>query len=215
MKTTATTSQINFDRLIIKLQKITGISYKKIIDAQAKMILNFAMKKTRVASKPKLVKSFYPINQALAKNVGGKEWHTNKADGKTFDMTWRITDANWSDVIKQSKASINKRYAKRGITKAQFYLMGNAVGFGMQAPKYVVTNAQYISSNVTGERVKEGGKFGYAIKMQSSGVKANASGNANFALNNAIKARGNHYMKAIEKGVFKDIAEVRKQFNLG
>jgi hypothetical protein len=215
MKTSAQVDRINFDKLVIKLQKITGISYRKIIDAQAKMILSHAMKNTKVASKPKMVKSFYPINKTLGKNAGGKEWHTDKTDSATFDMTWRLTNARWSDVIKQSKASITKRYAKRGLTKAQFYLMGNAVGLSLKAPKYILKSAQYISANVSGSRVKEGGKFGYAVLMQSSGVRANKSGNANFALNNALKARGNHYLKAIEKGVFKDIAEVRKQFNLG
>ena len=209
MKVIGTTDTIKFDMLLAQLKKVTGLRYKQIIRAQAAQILGHAFKKTKVASKEKIIKSFYPINIPYGKHVGGKEWHTDKTDNKKFDMTWRLKDDRWKNIL---------NYRKRGLTKSQFYFMGNAVGLKVDAPAYVLKAGAPIKPLVTGRASNDAGKGSstkdYTLTMKATNVKANKSGLAEWKLKTAFKSRERHYRIALKKGVFKDIDETKKQFGL-
>lgn len=203
--------------MIEHLKRMTGMSFKDIIKAQAKMILNHAVKNTPKASVKKIVERYYPKTLSYRSATGGNEVTTLKENGVMYPLSdqeghrWYYPNKIWRKIHKQSRESVTKRAQKRGLQASQFYLMGRAVGLDVKAQQFVIKASKHISGTARGRAT---GKVNYELFLQSIGVKANSSGNAKFALKGSIGARKRHYKEALEKGVFKKVASVKSQFGL-
>lgn len=217
MKVAGTVGKVNFGRMMEELQKITGLSFKTIVRAQAKMILNYALKHTPKADIEKIVRRYFPYNQTYRKNTGALEFTTLKESGVAYPLAdaeghlWKYPDKLWRKILKQSRESVTKRASKRGLQASQFYLMGRAVGIDVRAQKFVIKASSHIAGTAKGIQK---GKLDYELLLQSIGVKSNTSGNAKYALKGAIMARQEHYKKAVEMGVMKRLTSVKSQFGL-
>jgi hypothetical protein len=213
----ATVEKVNFGMMMEQLQKITGLSFKQIVRAQAKLILNHAVKHTPKASVAKIVERYYPHGLTLRKATGGNEISTLKESGVTYPLSdqdghrWYYPNKIWRKIMRQTKESVSTRVEKRGLQASQFYLMGRAVGIDVKAQKFIIKASKHIAGTSRGTQK---GILDYELILKSVGVKANGSGNAKFALAGAIQSRKEHYKIAIEKGVMKKLGSVKSQFGL-
>ena len=126
MQATATVDRVRFNGMIEHLKRVTGMSFKDIIRAQAKMILNYALKHTPKATIAKVVARYYPFNLNYRGGVGELEFTTLKESGVTYPLAlaeghhWYYPNRIWRKIIKQSKESITKRAQKEAYRRHSF-----------------------------------------------------------------------------------------------
>ena len=107
----ATVDKVNFGMMMEELQKITGLSFKQIVRAQAKMILNHAVKHTPKASVAKIVERYYPHGLTFRKASGDNEISTLKESGITYPLAdqeghrWYYPNKIWRKIMRQTKES--------------------------------------------------------------------------------------------------------------
>lgn len=219
-----------FNQVIKSLSKITGLGFEKTIKAEAGAILQNALKNTPKATRKKIIKYTLPQGYAYGFGTGGrivthrkgKVYHAGipiegaigKRGGQkylkpyTYWMNKRNKGGEWESFLQEQKEKAKRRAARRGMSAAQFALMGTILGIRLPKPipKYIanpeherVLKPHIMGSYARGERSK------FQINLESKGLRLTKGSGANKKLSLAVQARVTFFRRAVEKGWIDDI----------
>jgi hypothetical protein len=219
-----------FGQVVKGLQKITGKSFKEVLEAEAGHILTGAIRLTPKATAKKVTKRTMPEGYAFKNYVGGRKvtWDEGKryhvgepvpsGQGKRGGIRYKYPQAQWmgkkgrnngrwARYVETQKAKTAERILKRGLSASQFYWMG--VLLNIKFPK---TPAKYIRDPKHAQKVvkylspRKGarGKL-YEILMQSKGFKMSKRLQMQSKILRATKSRETFFMRAVKKEFVKDL----------
>lgn len=230
MKSDKLVSYKGFNEAIAGLQKVTGKKFGEILQAEAGMMLNSAIRKTPKATVKKIVKWTMPEGIKLRGGVGkrvvtyedGKHYHVGipvragqgKRGGQLYSKPytyWMNTPNNrskWDDYVKGQKEKVKRRVARRGMSAGQFAVMAAFLDLKLpkQPAKYLrsPTVERLVKPHIMGS-YKRGKKLDYTVNLESKGLKATRGSGANRFLIDAAQARAKVFKQAVNKGWIKDI----------
>lgn len=219
-----------FKEVVAGLQKITGKSFKEVLEAEAGHILAGAIRNTPKATQPKIVKRTMPEGYAFKKNIGQRKvtWHEGErfhvgrpvpsGQGKRGGVRYKYPKAKWmgqkgkdngrwARYIAEQEKKTTERILKRGLSASQFYWMGVLLNlrFPKMPAKYIRNpkNAKLVTKFLS-PRKGARGKL-YEIIMESKGFKMSGRTQAQRKIMMATKSRETFYKRAVKKEFIKDM----------
>jgi hypothetical protein len=219
-----------FKQVVQGLQKITGKSFKEVLEAEAGHILSSAITRTPKATQKKVVKRTMPEGYSYKTGVGerkvtfekGNRFHVGRpvkaGKGSRGGQRYKFPKAQWmgkkgqnngewARYLEQQKKKTGERILKRGLTASQFYWMGVLLNlkFPKQPPKYI-KNPRHAQKVMKFLKPRKGGRGSlYEILLQTKGFKMNRRLRVQPRLLLATKAREQFYKRAVRKEFIKDI----------
>lgn len=214
-----------FKQVVQGLQKITGKSFKEVLEAETGMILAGAIRMTPKATAKKIVKRTMPEGHSFRGGVGGrivtfdegKHYHVGEPvlgnNGRfkkpyTYWMNKKGGSRDrWGKWVAEQKEKTIQRILRRGLSASQFYWMSVLLNIKLAKfpPKYIMNPKNFkILKRFLAPHKGAVGKS-YQITMASSGFKMSGRTNAQRVLMIATKAREKFFQRAVKKELVKDM----------
>lgn len=219
-----------FKDVVAGLQKITGKSFKEVLQAEAGHILTGAIRNTPKATAKKVVKRTMPEGYAFKKHIGERKvtWHEGErfhvgrpvpsGQGKRGGVRYKFPKAKWmgqkgkdngrwARYIAEQEKKTTERILKRGLSASQFYWMGVLLNlrFPKMPAKYIRNpkHAKFVTKFLS-PRKGARGKL-YEIIMESKGFKMSGRTQAQMRIMSATKSRQTFYRREVQKKFLKNI----------
>ena len=219
-----------FGQVIKGLQKITGKSFKEVLEAEAGHILDGAIRMTPKATAKKITKRTMPEGVNFKSNEGGRKvtWHEGKryhvgqpikaGTGSRGGQKYKFpagrwmgrkgqNNGKWARYIEEQKIKTARNILKRGLSASHFYWMGVLLNikFPKMPAKYIRNpkNARFVTKFLSPTKGARG-KL-YEIVMRSKGFKMAGKLRFQSKIIKATKARESFFIKGVKKELVKDM----------
>jgi len=181
-----------------QIAKAAGVTYKEVVRSETAKILEAASKNTIAAQV-----------QLIEQRAKSKSWR-KLSNGKTYMMSWKMSDSVWALAQAQIAASIKRRKAARGLAKKSWKQVATSIGLTVSIPSYAeaatTPNGDYPEDGKATEETK-GSDFAIVIRNSRT-----YSPSVFDAIRKAMKGREKFFRENIKLGVFKSIETIAAKY---
>jgi hypothetical protein len=196
----------NLTNALRQLSRLTGVSFKKVVQFETGKILESAVKKTR-AAEVKLI-------EANVRNTPARTLRNGKTylmpNSKYTSKGWKLPDPIWALLQKQIKDGITKRKKSRGLSKKGWKQAAEKLGISIVAPSYVskstTTKGDY-PANTTGREEKSGSRFSISLTNERTYDPLIFR-----AIRSAMASRLAYFNRNMKNEVFKQSATIATRY---
>lgn len=226
MKPKIDVTMIGFREVVKNLQRITGKSFKEVVDAEAGHILRNAVDKVPKMTTAKVVKYTLPEGVTYRKATGerkiaieddGKLYHVGRPVLDTISSAhggqkYKYPAGRWmgqkgknnkryAKYIQKQKAKARERILRKGLSASQFYAMSVALNLPLpkKLPGYITKASHYqIVKKFLGNSKRIGVGSLYQLSLGSSGLRFSRPTRAQANLTNSLNRRKKFFIDRIQ-----------------
>lgn len=188
----------NFSDMARDMMRRRGMSVKQIVDSEATVILNAAVRRSPAAQVQELVKTHEERQWAV---YNGKRYRIageGKYGKQKKPHANRYDDVLWATIQSMRRASLRAKLAARGLLKLSWAQIGFSLGLaGIKIPRYAqkakMPNGK---TPLLGEGRRDGGGVMYALTMRNRSLVA-IKRNQIALLKEIVRGRVRQYRRAI------------------
>lgn len=220
MKPKIDVTMIGFREVVKNLQRITGKSFREVVDAEAGHILRNSVDKVPKMTTAKVVKYTLPEGVTYRKATGERKI-TIDDDGKLYHVGRPVQDGfggykypkgrwmgqkgknnkRFARYIQKQKAKAKERILRKGLSASQFYAMSVALNLPMpkKLPAYITKASHYkIVKKFIGNSKRVGVGSLYQLSLGSNGLRFSRPTRAQANLTNSLNRRKKFFIDRIQ-----------------
>jgi hypothetical protein len=232
LKLNANVDLTGMKEVVRGLQKVTGLSFKEIIEAEAGHILQGAIKNTRSADIKKIVRRTMPEGVAYRGAVGERKVQVGE-DGHTYHVgipvvsgrgiyggfkfaypkkRWVGQKGNkkkgaWKKLLTTQRKKTTARALRRGLSASQFFWMAQLLKIKLaKQPARYISKSSHLSTLKHFLRPKKGKKgLAYEVTLKSTGFKMSKVMKAQATLEYFVKVRKHFFLEGTRRHFGKNV----------
>ena len=162
----------DFNTAMVQLSKLTGISFKKVIDHEFAKILEKTIQKTK-AAKSSLIRERYTLREGQKPSrrlIGRVTINGRKRNVKQIKPTIKkggqeVRNPDWVLLQKKLKQELKVALQMRGLSKATWLKQARDMGIHIKVPKYVEKAYRHIGTAAAKTSAKVWKRKPYIIKV--------------------------------------------------